>query len=444
MMGQAEGPALRSVPGFGASSLACALLAAGLLLGNPTLVCAAAAFALVIAADVASIAFASVRTDMRLSSTSLSRGDEFQVALDIESGGGIGTVYVQIPLPKEFSLKSGNNFHVLFLLPWTRKRSYRLGVAAVSRGEFSLGPPAVKIVSLWGEFSRALYGSTEAFKVSVWPRHHLIKRFKELRTFGGTPLPDNSISFLGMRSNSLNGLREYHPGDSARMVNWRASAKVLSGGASRLPLVNEYSVEGKKAVWLFIDSSPGTVVGTREENPFEYFLESALSITSYFISRGYKVGASIFANDVLVRSDSGKGQIAKVLREFVGVKPSAYPEKLVYAVESVRPFLAADRPLCFILTRPEVDPEGAQSAIRRLRAILGRRSTICLVAVKWTQWHPRQTPYGAFAAKAMDAKIEGVFKLARGAGAVPILWDPRTQRFGGLLVRAAAGLGRSR
>ncbi|HAH05745.1 MAG TPA: hypothetical protein DCM05_04330 [Elusimicrobia bacterium] len=443
-MEASEGPALRSAPGLGASFLACALLAAGLSLGNPSLVYAAAAFAFVLAADVASIAFASVRADMRLSHASLSRGEEFRIVVDVESGGGLGLVYVQIPLPKEFSLKAGNNFRVRFLLPWTRRRSYRLSVAALSRGEFLVGPPEIRIVSLWGEFSRSLNGMGDAVKVSVWPRHHLIKRFKELRAFGRTPLPDNSIAFLGMRSNSLNGLREYHPGDSARMVNWRASAKMLSGGASRLPLVNEYSVEGKKAVWLFIDSSPATAVGTREENPFEYFLESALSITSYFISRGYKVGASVFANDVLVRSDSGRGQIAKVLREFVRVKPAAYPEKLTYAVESVRPFLAADRPLCFILTRPEVDCEGTSDAIRRLQAILGRRSTVCLVAVKWTEWHPRQTLYGGFAAKAMDAKIEAAFKLVRGAGAIPILWDPRTQRFGGLLVRAAAGLGRSR
>lgn len=439
-MSATAGSTIRSTPGLGASTLACVLFASGLLLGNPCLLYAAAAFALVIAVDIASIAFASTRIEVSLSKTSIPRGGNFQIAADIELGGGIGMVYVHIPLPKELALKTGNNFQVLCLLPWKRRRSCRICVAAVRRGEFSIGSPSLKIVSLWSGFSSTPDGSTGAIKISIWPKHHLIKRFKEHRVFGETPLPDSSFAFLGMRSDSLKGLREYRPGDGARQVNWRASAKAFSSGDHHLPLVNEYSIEGKKVVWLFIDSSPASIVGSQEENPFEYYLESALSITSYFISRGYKVGMSVFANEVLVRSDSGKGQIARILREFVRLRPAIHPEKLVYAVESVRPFLAVDRPLCFILTRPEVDPEGTREAIRRLRAIVGPRSTVCVVAVKWTGWHSQQTPYETFAAKAMDAKIERAFKLVSAAGALPILWDPRAQRFGEILVRIAAGM----
>lgn len=439
MMNAAGGAAIRSAAGFSASTLAWVLLAFGLLLGNPFLLYAAAAFVLVIAADIASLAFASIRVEMRLSNTSIPRGGDFQVSAEIELGGGLGLVYVHIPLPKELVLKTGNNFRVLFLLPWKRRRSCRVCMAAVKRGEFSVGPPSIKIASLWGGFGRSPDCAAGASKISVWPRHHLIKRFKEHRAFGETPLPDSSFAFLGMRSDSLKGLREYRPGDGARLVNWRASAKAFSSGDHRLPLVNEYAVEGKKVVWLFIDSSPAAIVGSQEENPFEYYLESALSITSYFISRGYKVGMSVFANEVLVRSDSGKGQIARILREFVRLKPAIRPEKLAYAVESVRPFLAVDRPLCFILTRPEADPEGTREAIRRLRAVAGPRSTVCLVAVKWTGWHSQQTPYEAFAAKAMDAKVEMAFEVVRAAGALPVLWDPRAQRFGEILVRIAAG-----
>jgi uncharacterized protein (DUF58 family) len=436
--------AIRSTAGLSASTPAWALLALGLLSGSPCLVYAAAAFALLVATDILSIAFASSRIELRLSSASLPRGGEFQVTADFEFGGGLGLVYVHIPLPKEFILKTGNNFQVLVLLPWKRKKSCRMCVAAVRRGEYFVGPSLMKVVSLCRGFSRALNSSTGALKLSVWPRHHLIKRFREHRAFGETPLPDNSFAFLGMRSNSIKGLRGYRPGDGARMVNWRASAKAFSRGADRAPLVNEYEVEGKKVVWLFIDSSSSAAVGTHDENILEYYLEAALSITSYFISRGYKVGMSIFANEVLVRSDSGKGQVARVLREFVRVKPAARPEKLVYAVESVRPFIAVDRPLCFILTRPEVDSGGTLDAIRRLRAILGARSAVCLVAVKWTGWHPQETTDEVFAAKAMDAKIERAFGTVRAAGALPILWDPAAQLFGELLVRIAATINSGR
>lgn len=421
--------------------LSCGLLGLGLLLANPAILYVAAAFAIVFLGEAAATALVRVSAESSVSATSLCRGDHFFVDTTIELGSGWGTAFVHFPMPKGTVLQTGNNLRVLPLLPWPRRISSRVEAVAGARGEFLVPQPSMKVVSVWGNFTRTAGPSATPFKLAVRPRHHLIKRFRELRTLGRTPLPDNSIAFTGVRSDSFKELREYRPGDRARRVNWRASAKALSSDLPRLPLVNEYEVEGKKVVWVFVDGSSHAAVGTSDENAFEYFLDATLSIASYFISRGYKVGASIFASGVLVRSDSGSGHIAKLMREFVRAEAAPHPERLAFAVESARPFLMADRPLCFLMTRPEADLKGVGEAVRRLRAVVGRRAKVYVVAVRWPSFHPPVTGQDRFAAKAMDALVLDSLRAVRSAGATPVLWDPRTQRFGELMSRVAASSG---
>lgn len=419
-------------------ALTCGLLGVGLVLANPPILYLAAAFALVFLAESVSVAVVRVSAESTVPVTSVCRGDRFFIDTSIDLGVGLGTAYVHFEMPRGAVIQGGSNLRAIPLMPWPRRVNSRVEAVAGARGEFLIPQPSVKVVSLWGQFSRMAVSSAAPTSIAVRPRHHLIKRFRELRALGKTPLPDNSIAFTGVRSDSFKELREYRPGDRASRVNWRASAKVLSSDMPRLPLVNEYEVEGKKVVWLFVDGSMRSAVGTSEENAFEYFLDATLSVASFFISRGYKVGASIFSSGVLIRSDSGAGQIAKVMREFIRAEAAPYPERLTFAVESARPFLSADRPLCFLMTRPEVDRKGVGESVKRLRTIVGRRAKVFVVAVRWSAFHPPVTGQDRFAAKAMDALVLDSLRSVQGAGATPVLWDPRAQRFGELMTRVAA------
>jgi len=410
----------------------------GLLLGNPIFLYVAVAFALVIIFDSASFFFITIHANTHFSGSAVRRGADVKITTDISFSRGIGIVKFFLQLPESFEIIDGTNYRLFFVLPWSQRVQNVITVNARKRGEYEIQPAIVEIISIWGEFERKELTSNNIFKIAVRPHQHLIKRLKEIKTVGKKPYPENSIVFLGIRSNSFKELRGYRSGDLMRWINWHVSAKALSSSASQLPLVNEYEVEGKKVVWIFVDNSVIGAVGSEVENVFEYFLDAALSTALYFISRGYKVGLSIFASNILIRSDTGVGQTAKILKEFVKAEYIAQKGDLVRAVESVKPFLVSERPLCFFLTRPEVDTDETQRAIRRLRAILGYWSKVYLLAVNWVHFHPEQSSYDAFVSQIMETNIKNALITTKKSGATPILWNPKKQHFGELLSRVIA------
>jgi len=49
-------------------------------------------------------------------------------------------------------------------------------------------------------------------------------------------------------------LRLYSPGDPFKAINWKVTSRNLVRG-SIWPVVNEFEKEGKKSVWIFLDTS---------------------------------------------------------------------------------------------------------------------------------------------------------------------------------------------
>src|SRR3989344_1283002 len=369
------------------------LFGLGLLFGNTPFLYLATAFGLLILFDAFSFLFATATAATEISTSTVMRGDTIEITSDIKLRGGFGIAKFLITLPSEFEIVAGTNYRVMPVFYRMSSVHNSITLKCRKRGEYSIPQPRIEMASIWGEFGKITMPVGTPFTIKVRPQQHLIKRLKEIKTKARKPYPENSIISLGIRSNIFKELREYQPGDSMRRINWHASAKALSAGTVRRPLVNEYEVEGKKVVWVFIDNSALAAVGTDIENVFEYFLDGALSTISYFISRGYAVGVSIFASNILIRPDTGAGQISKVLREFLRAEYVTQKLDLVRAIESVKPFLAAERPLCFIFTRPEANIDETRAAIRRLPVILGRYSRAYLVAIDWTSFHPKRSIY---------------------------------------------------
>ncbi len=73
----------------------------------------------------------------------------------------------------------------------------------------------------------------------------------------------------------LLGVREYAPGEDARLINWKLTAK------TGRPLVNEFSQDIGNRVTLFADGTPGSAVEER--------LEEAASLAKFFIDEGTEV-----------------------------------------------------------------------------------------------------------------------------------------------------------
>ncbi|HXN05726.1 MAG TPA: DUF58 domain-containing protein [Nitrospiria bacterium] len=104
---------------------------------------------------------------------------------------------------------------------------------------------------------------------------------------------------------SLYGFRPYSPGDDARTIHWKISAK-----RNKL-IVRESELENeKKAVIYLSDCSFGPPSGESSER-FEKGIELAASFAKHFIDRGYEVGLETDLRHL--PAGSGKAQLKEIL-----------------------------------------------------------------------------------------------------------------------------------
>lgn len=135
-----------------------------------------------------------------------------------------------------------------------------------------------------------------------------VQKVLKVGNIGGiakSPLPDIDISRIGVPGTDFRKLKECTPGDPMKFINWKATARKYK------LMVNKYEVEGKKAVWIFLDANRYMMHGTAIKNYIEAAIEAANSLTYYFASRGYKVGSTWWEMAkyyilILVRGNSGE------------------------------------------------------------------------------------------------------------------------------------------
>lgn len=412
-------------------------LLASLLLGNPLLFDAALLLFTLLMLEAAGSA---PRVDLAadVSHGRVLRGDVVRLHIAGRVGGALGRIRVHAQLPAEAELRAGSNLRVAFALPWQRSLAWEVRFAALKRGEHEVGPVRLDFLSALGSFHREVDVSP-ARHLTVWPRQQAVRRMREIRTYGRLPQPDEAIARLGVRSHDFRDIRAYQRGDPVRWINWRATAKHLSRG-NHEPLVNEYEVEGKRAVWVLVDAAPHSAVGTNVEDVLDHQVEAAVGITSYFLGRGCKVGVQAHPRLVFLPPDVGREQLQRTLRHLTMLAhaKAGSGSRLSEAVEKARRFLVSERPTCFVLTRPEADPRGTAEAVKRIRGLVGRRASVFLVAVNGSRLHAGDGPFEGFVAAANDARLANAGRAARSSGAVLVSWDPTRQRFGSVLGRVAA------
>jgi uncharacterized protein (DUF58 family) len=129
----------------------------------------------------------------------------------------------------------------------------------------------------------------------------------------------------GYRLSSIRGgggefdsLREYHPDDEFRRINWRATAR------STRTISNTYREERNQQVLLLVDASrtmAGTVAGVPR---FEHTLDAGIALAELAGRVGDHVGMAAFGADVLVTAGprSGRTQARRILDLLFDVQPS--------------------------------------------------------------------------------------------------------------------------
>jgi uncharacterized protein (DUF58 family) len=113
------------------------------------------------------------------------------------------------------------------------------------------------------------------------------------------------------------GVREYHPGDPPRAINWRASAH-----HEDLLYTNEFQQERAADVGIILDGRLRTNEFARGHSLFEHSVQAAAALADALLAQGNRVGLLVYAA-FLGWTIPGYGKIQR--------------EKILYSLAHARP-----------------------------------------------------------------------------------------------------------
>jgi len=271
--------------------------------------------------------------------------EAFKVRINLNAKG-FGLIKVQHPLPEFFEIIEGTNTvqtlvfgKKLIQISYTAIPSKR-GVYELNKITYQTENPLMTGKKLYREVSVDVH-------LEVKQRIQKILKVGNIRGIAKSPTPDVDISRIGVPGTDFREIKEYTPGDAMKFVNWKATARKNS------LMVNKYEVEGKKAVWIFLDANRYMGYGTEIKNFLEAAIEVANSLVYYYTSRGYRVGMYIVGHAQRIYPDTGKRQFRRISDELMKLEVSEEIESLEKAMESSKGFLITYKPLVIFITRVE-------------------------------------------------------------------------------------------
>jgi len=280
--------------------------------------------------------------------------------------------------------------------------------------------------------------SGEFIEIQVHPKILNIRRIRNLKGIAAVPFPVNDFAKIGVATTDFREIRNYTYGDPIKNINWKATARDTRPQA--WPLTNEYEVEGKKTIWLFLDCSQELELGTNIKNAFEYCVEAANAITYYYVDRGYRVGMYIFNGDgELFYPDVGKKQFLKISKHLLGLKPGVHSDEFPVAVEKSRQYIMGNNPLCVIITGLDSGhADSIATGVKQLHHMLGRqRRKLPVMVINIAGYNIMLThsEYDENACVLLKLKTRPKLLQLRRLGVSVLDWSPLQESFGTALLR---------
>lgn len=123
-----------------------------------------------------------------------------------------------------------------------------------------------------------------------------------------------TLSIFKSRGSSFNSIRRYEIGDDIKNINWQATARF------RETFVNTYNEDKVKTVWIVIDISGSSAMGTICKTKIDLELEIAITIAYSAIKQNDSVGVIFFSDTIQrlvmpINGMNGFWQIAKAMIE---------------------------------------------------------------------------------------------------------------------------------
>ena len=146
-------------------------------------------------------------------------------------------------------------------------------------------------------------------EIKVYPDVQAVERFDLLARAG-------RLRELGLKAAKLRGtgtnfesVREYIPGDEFRWINWKATAR------RGKPQSNEYQIEQAQNVFLLLDTGRMMVTRAGSLSRLDHAINAALMLAYVASTKGDRVGAMAFAQEIQGYLVPGKGrsQVARMI-----------------------------------------------------------------------------------------------------------------------------------
>lgn len=138
-----------------------------------------------------------------------------------------------------------------------------------------------------------------------------IKKFKAIpfRPQSTLHSPGSIPARLGGSGTDFFGVREYHPGDSLRWLDWRLTAR-----HPRKFFTKEFEQEEIAEIGLILDARLETDLQIGEDSLFENCLNGTASLAEMFIHQGHRVSLLVFGETLLnVFPGYGKTQLHRIM-----------------------------------------------------------------------------------------------------------------------------------
>ena len=289
--------------------------------------------------------------------------DELDITHHVTVEKGTGLVTLGQDLPTHFSLLEGNNIQAY----WVQKprqilelsykiRCTRRGVYHLDNLNWETRHPLQLKPTTRGIFP-------ESIELIVKPRSLTAKRIRQQKIFTKIPMPAESRVKVGVPTTTFKELRDYNTGDPYKNINWKATARKLMSPDSK-PSVNEYEREGRRVVFIFLDTNKALGLGTSLKNSFEYAVQATLGLSEFYLTRQCMVGLSLFNSNhketpkpskpdhsQYLFPETGKVQQYKIHRLLLDTEVGTTENTIHQAADQMKGHIRGTNPLFIIVTR---------------------------------------------------------------------------------------------
>jgi uncharacterized protein (DUF58 family) len=360
-------------------------------------------------------------------------GENVKISFDVSIKGGFGIVILHDLIPYYFELVKGSNFKVIWkgLKPYRSTLTYE--VQCTKRGTYIFQNIDWESRHVLGLKQTTVGKFTEAEIIDVKLPTPTLRRVRNIKTSTRCPLPLGAFSKIGLLTTDFREIREYSYGDPYRQINWKATAR-LANVTFNKPLVNEFEHEGKKFVWIFIDGALSMEAhGSATNNPFEYAIAAANSLSQYYLERDCYVGVYLYSKHpkpVILYPDLGRKQRFKISRQLMNAD-TAKEEALREAAIKVRPYLIGANPLCIVITT--LSYGGCASVIAGVRELAKysqkrdkRGENVFIINIASYPFAAK-TLAGNLGASLLASDVLPIQRYLRKTGAIVVDWNPLEQ-----------------